>query len=365
MASAVWGADGDDAWPGALAESNADETDGPLAGSGEAKARAAEPVNPNLDKNARAVFDYLHSIYGKRVLAGMNGDRESAEAFEISGKQPAIRNYDLCGWNDPTWGDAYTRNVQKTMDRAKASWEEGAIVTLTFHWKHPMKSDGSAWVEPPKGSGPFDVGKAITRGTQEHEAVMEDLRRHGDYLQQLKDADVPVLFRPLHEIDGGWFWWTDGETPENTAGLYRLIFDYYVKERKLDNLIWVYNAGLKCAGAGRDVEAIELRKRFYPGDNYVDISGIDIYPNEYFGWPMPQESSYQRAFDIMRQVTPNRILAFSEGGGIPNPDMMAEEGAKWLYCLPWWADHPQNPPAWIEKTFDHPLMITLDELPKW
>ena len=88
--------------------------------------------------------------------------------------------------------------------------------------------------------------KATTPGTVEYQTVMEDLRRHGDYLQQLEDAGVPVLFRPLHEIDGGWFWWTDGETPENTAELYRIIFNDYVKQRKFDNLIWVWSVERSC-----------------------------------------------------------------------------------------------------------------------
>jgi mannan endo-1,4-beta-mannosidase len=65
-----------------------------------------------------------------------------------------------------------------------------------------------------------------------------------DYLKQLADARVPVLWRPLHEIDGSWFWWTDAETPENTAALWRLMFDYFVNERELHNLIWVYNRKL-------------------------------------------------------------------------------------------------------------------------
>jgi mannan endo-1,4-beta-mannosidase len=245
-------------------------------------------------------------------------------------------------------------------------WDEkGGIVTITFHWKNPMKPDGSAWVAPPKGSGPFDLEKGTTPGTEEYKAVMRDLKWHGDYLEELKKADIPVLFRPLHEIDGGWFWWTDEEKPENTAELYRIIFNYYVKERELNNLIWVYNAGLKCAGEGKDVEAVETRKRFYPGPEYVDISGIDIYPNDWFGWDMPQDSSYPRAYEIMKEVSPGKMLAFSEGGGIPNPEMMQDKGPRWLYCLPWWADHPQNPKEWVKKTMQHPLMITLDELPDW
>ena len=60
---------------------------------------------------------------------------------------------------------------------------------------------------------------------------------------------------PLHEIDGGWFWWTDKKKPENTAALWRLMYDHFTRTRKLDNLIWVYSAGVGKGDA-------EYRKRF-------------------------------------------------------------------------------------------------------
>ena len=117
---------------------------------------------------------------------------------------------------------------------------------------------------------------------------MADLKVTADYLKQLADARVPVLWRPLHEIDGGWFWWTDPEKPENTAALWRLMFDYFVKERKLHNLIWVYNAAhvshaLKPPAANFE-EELAHRKRYYPGPKYVDIASIDSYANPKLGW---------------------------------------------------------------------------------
>jgi hypothetical protein len=72
----------------------------------------------------------------------------------------------------------------------------------------PGDPDGPAWGAPPRGTGRLDLAKAVTPGTEEHQAVMADLKVTADYLQQLAEARVPVLWRPLHEIDGGWtFTW--------------------------------------------------------------------------------------------------------------------------------------------------------------
>jgi mannan endo-1,4-beta-mannosidase len=328
-------------------------------------ARALEPADPDLMPEARAVLDYLESVYGKRVLTGISGMKNAEKVHEVTGKWPAIVATDISGWNSPTWGKSYTNVVGRYTEQIQAWWEAGGIPTVQFHWKHPMKENGTSWVgkhgkNPP--SGPFDLQKGTTPGTDEYKAVMRDLQKTGDYLEKLRDAGVPIPWRPLHEIDGGWFWWTDKEDGANTAALWRLIFNYYVKERKLHNLIWVYNAGLK-PPSGRDVEQIDVRKRFYPGPAYVDISGIDIYANSYYGWKPYQESAYPKAFSIMERVSPGKILALSESGAIPNPDLMAKDGPKWLYCLPWWAGGKHNPEDWVKKTYTHPLMITRDELP--
>jgi mannan endo-1,4-beta-mannosidase len=327
---------------------------------------AAEPSNRDLTPEARAVLDYLEAVYGKQVVTGISGTKNAETVHRLTGKHPAILAIDISGWNSPTWGNSYTSVVERYTEQIEAWWKAGGIVTVQFHWKHPMKPNGTAWVgkhgkNPP--SGPLDLAKAVRPGTEEHKAVMRDLGKTADYLERLRDARVPILWRPLHEIDGGWFWWTDREKPENTAALWRLIFDYYVKERKLNNLIWVYNAGLKSAAKGKDVEQIEFRKRYYPGAKYVDISGIDIYTNDYYGWKPYQESSYPKAFRIMEQVSPGKMLALSESGAIPNPDMMAKDGPKWLYCLPWWADNKNNPADWVKTTYRHPLMITREQLP--
>lgn len=327
---------------------------------------AIEPANPDLIAEARAVLDYLASMEGKGTLGGVSGSKNADAIKEVSGKYPAVLALDLSGWNSPPWGDSYNGVVQNSVDRAKAWWQDGGIVAMQLHWVHPSNPNGSAWRGKhgrKEASGPFDFPAALKPGTETHKELMRDLKGHADYLQQLADARVPVLWRPLHEIDGGWFWWTDGERPENTAALWRVMFDYFVKQRKLNNLIWVYNAGLK-PPKGRDVAQIEVRKRFYPGDAYVDISGIDIYPNSYYGWKDYREDTYAKAYQIMKQVSPNKIMALAEGAGIPDPDMLTKDGPPWVYCLSWWGPGKKHPEEWIKHTYNHGFVITRDELPE-
>ncbi|MBN1420067.1 MAG: discoidin domain-containing protein [Planctomycetes bacterium] len=331
-----------------------------------ASARGADPVDPDLIPEARKVLDYLASVYGKKTLAGMSSYGGWRPVLEISGRMPAIYAVDAFGWNPPKWGPSYRNVLRDAVEESQRWWHDrGGIVSFQFHWGKPGDPKGSAWVGGDRGTGPVDVGKTVTPGTAEHRAAMDDLAKTADYLEELAKARVPVLWRPLHEIDGGWFWWTDKERPENTASLWRLIFDTYVKERGLHNLIWVYSAGLHPGGLKRGADPgaeIAFRKRFYPGDRYVDIAGIDIYPNSYYGWGRLEEDTYPRAFDLMAKVAPGKILALCESAGIPSPDLLEEKGPPWLYALPWFVGG-QNPVPWIRATFRHERILTLDEIP--
>lgn len=331
-------------------------------------APALEPADPELIPEARAVLNYLESVWGKKTLAGLNGVKNVAGVKKASGKEPAIVGFDLSGWNSPPWGKTYLPVVESSVAAAKAWWGKGGIVTMQLHWVHPANPDGSAWrgVHGRKtASAPFDFEAAMKPGTKQHEELMRDLKGHADFLQQLADARVPVLWRPLHEIEGGWFWWTDAERPENSAALYRFMFDYFVKERKLHNLIWVYNAAVRCGKGREGVTAVEMRRRFYPGDAYVDIASIDVYPAESFGVGKPQDDAYKISFETMKQVAPGKPVALAECQAIPNPEMMAKDGPRWLYALPWWGVGPKNPEEWVKATYAHECMITLDQLPKW
>ncbi len=339
-----------------------------LLAFGAVPARAdVQPVDPDLIPEARKVLEYLHSVYGRKVLSGMSSYGGWKPVYEVSGLAPAVYGCDAFGWNKPKWGESYSRVLQGAVDSIRSWWEDrGGIPTMQFHWGKPGDPQGSAWVGGGKGTGPVDVGRTVTPGTAEHAAAMDDLKRTADYLDQLAKARVPVLWRPFHEIDGGWFWWTDRQKPENTAALWRMMFDYFVRERKLHNLIWVYSTGLAVAPLKPGVslaDEVAQRKRYYPGDSCVDFVGIDIYTNKGWGYGEPEEDTFRKAYELMKQVAPGKMVGLTECAAIPDPDRLAKDGPGWLYALPWFTFGRYNSPEWIRKTFSHEHVLTLDELP--
>lgn len=122
----------------------------------------------------------------------------------------------------------------------------------------------------------------------------------------------------------------------------------------LNNLVWIWTAN-----------ADDAAINWYPGHDYVDLVGIDIYP------PAGDHNSQVTAFEKLKEIFEGRkILALSECGSIPDPDEMIADGALWSYFMPWYGEHtipgegtPHNSVEFWKKIMHHELVITLDEMP--
>lgn len=152
--------------------------------------------NPNADVNARKLYDYINDVYGTAIITGQqestwmgSPDYEMDYIFEKTGKYPAIRGLDFMN-ND------FDSVVQRSIE-----WhEKGGIVTICWH----TGVISSGYQESKDDTPDFD--KLLTEGTDEYNEMIESWDKAAVALQGLRDAGVPVLWRPFHEFDGGWFW---------------------------------------------------------------------------------------------------------------------------------------------------------------
>ena len=225
---------------------------------------AAEPANPNANAKARALLAYFQGLSarpGKRVLSGQFTDfgpgaglKLMDEIHEQTGHWPAIMGADYADFGKGGLASEAPNQA------AKEYWREGGIVTLSAHLYNPAN---------PKGGGLRDKGvdlnDLLRDGTETHTRWMQEMDRIAAGLEELKEAGVVVLWRPFHEMNGGWFWW-GAKDPDTFVQVWRQMFDYFTKTKGLDNLLWVYspNHGEKTA-------------KYYPGDDYVDLVGLDVY----------------------------------------------------------------------------------------
>ena len=175
-------------------------------------------VDKNASDNARRLFSYLCDQYGKAILSGqycdtgMNGWENLQISQNNGGKFPAILGLDM-GYYSQTGVD---HNISiKTTEQAIACWEKGGIVTICWHWLAPEKYITGTWY---RAFRPEEVKmnlSAIMNGEDEEglNLLRQDIENVAAELLKMKEAGVPVLWRPLHEASDGWFWW-GGESGE-------------------------------------------------------------------------------------------------------------------------------------------------------
>ena len=197
-----------------------------------------------------------------------------------------------------------------------------------------------------KADTEFDATNATVEGTWENKVFTEDLKNAAAYLKLLRDADIPVLWRPFHDAAGGWFWW--GKDAASFKSLWIAMFNYF-KTEGLDNLIWVWTT------EGNDAD-------WYPGDQYVDIVGRDVYNKE--------TADCVSEYTSIAENYGNKIVSLSECGTVGLISEQWASGARRSWFMPWYdGTNEDGSPvvhadeAWWKDAMSQEFVVSREELP--
>ncbi len=255
---------------------------------------------PRVEKTpAQKLIERLTKLQKRGIMYGHQDDpfygitweweQGRSDTYDLVGDYPGVMGFDLGGIE---MGD------DKNLDSVPFNWireeiikhyERGGIVTLSWHPRNPMLGT-TAWIESDIQSfeaakpylektgqlglvlDPRSTVREILPGGKGHDKFMTWLKRVEDFILSLTDKDgkpVPVIFRPWHEYNGGWFWWGKGNcTDEDFLRLWNLTQDYLNKSLS-KSIVWSCSPNL-------GVNPQEFYNR-WPGDDRVDLLGLDAY----------------------------------------------------------------------------------------
>ena len=296
-------------------------------------------TNANATEPAKKLYNFLLENYGKKVISGAMGEVAWNTGFcdmiyATSGKYPAIVGFDYihlasspANWID--YGD---------ITPVKKIWDAGSVPAMTWHWNVPKSENGSVDGYD-ASSSQFKASNVLVEGTWENKVAVADVEKLAGYLKLLQNAGIPVLWRPFHEAAGdyswgNWFWWGNSGV-ETTKELWKWLRDKLTNEYGLNNLIWVWTVQTSDQGKPAAVAKME---EAYPGDDLVDIVGVDIYPEE----TMTNQSAQ---FELLyKLVKGKKLIALSECGNLVDIDSAFDDGALWSYFMGWYEmDDNGNP----------------------
>lgn len=325
--------------------------------------------NPYANLKTQNIYQYLKAVYGKRVLAGQctdYGNNTETDALYLGlGKYPAVRTFDFI-YDSMSFCDGSPK--AKDVDLAIQWSNDGGLVVYDWHWYAPY--DRCAFYTDDTA---FSLANAVTdediamadtaalvemynsgRISAEAYNIMLDIDNISALMQRMEDAGVTVMWRPLHEASGGWFWW-GASGADAYKWLWKLMYHRMTDYHQLDNLIWVWNA--------QDPD-------WYPGDEYCDISATDIYNQAY---------DYGTSPDLLADMSgwsgsQKKLVTMSECATMPDPELIVRDNAYWLWFAVWnWDFIVKNGTTelsdaytsfdMMKKVYNSDVIITRDELP--
>jgi mannan endo-1,4-beta-mannosidase len=298
---------------------------------------------------ARSLHGYLVDQFGEKTLVGQQDLSEIEYVRSATGKEPAIGAFDLMEYSPSR--RAHGADPKGLVEKIIAWADRPGIVSLSWHWNAPrdlLDEPGKEWWRGFNTNATnFDVAAALAAPDSDaYRALIGDIDAIAVELGKLAAAHIPVLWRPLHEAQGGWFWWgAKGQEP--FVALYRLLFDRLVHHHGLHNLVWVYSP------PDSGTEALE----WYPGDDCVDVIGADVYTDATSSISGPWRS-------LLRTYSGRKLVALGETGTLPDPALERRVGIRWSYTTLWSGQFLRGMPLdRLRAVYSDPDVVTRDELP--
>lgn len=293
-----------------------------------------ELANANAAESAKELMGFLSENYGKYIITGQyvsdNADSELDLVYRTTGKYPVIRFSAMENSGD-SFDDGY-----KTVDAAAEWYRKGGIVGLMWHWESPGKTP-SVYAKDTD----FRLSDAVTdidianlsqeeiRGLYGEGKISEqcyglilDIDNMSGQLLSLKNKGIPVLWRPLHEASGDWFWWGASGT-DAYKWLWELMYARMTEYFGLDNLIWIWN--------GQSADTLVDKNTF-------DIAAVDIY----IGSDKEYGSRYEQFAALQKLVGSDKLIALSECSSVPDIDVSFRDNAVWSFFGLWYGEYLED-----------------------
>ena len=263
---------------------------------------------------AKQLMKRLQKLQAKGIMLGHQDDpvygttwkweQGKSDVLLTTGDYPAVMGFDLGKLeldSDKNLDDVpFDRMRQEIINQ----FLRGGIVTLSWHPWNPVTGE-NAW--DPKG----DAVKAVLEGGAQEEKFNQWLSKVSSFINSLKTKDgkkVPVIFRPWHEMNGGWFWWgANSCTPAEYAKLFAKTY-HTLTDAGCDNIVWAWSPNLS------DKKTLEAFMERFPEASQVDLIGVDVY--EFDNDDANYQKNLRETLDIMMQAAKQtgKMAALTETG---------------------------------------------------
>lgn len=280
-------------------------------------------IDANATAETKALCNNLHRLSKTNILFGhqhateyghgWRNDNDRSDVKSVTGSHPAVIGVDFSGLSGRP--DSVIANTKQSLIQSiEATYNRRGITTVSWHFANPVFGGGFYW----KDSVSKPTVQLLIPGGEYNDRYKTILQTIATVARSVKGKDgkqVPMIFRPYHEFDGDWFWWGKSHcTTDDFKSLWRFTVGYLRDSLGVHNFIYAFSPDNKF-----DTEAVYLER--YPGDEWVDMLGIDNYGD----WGRDGKYDVEAGVKKLKIVSDyaikaNKLAAFTETGleSIPN-----------------------------------------------
>ena len=301
---------------------------------------------------ARELMQKLVNDYGSRTWSGQHEALDLPYLRKTTGREPLIIEGDFVDYSPSrvAHGSTPTNYTENLI----ALGRQGHVIAFCWHWNAPTRlldtTDQPWWKGFYTSATTFDVADALANTNSiNYVLLLRDIDAIAVQLKKLSDANIPVLWRPLHEAQSGGFWW-GAKGPEPFKQMWRLLFNRLTTYHELHNLIWVFTWDNPTPNPA-----------WYPGDDVVDVIGLDSYPKD-------RRDTLKPAWEVLKQrYDGKKLIALTEFGGVPDVERMQNYGVWWSWFSSWTGQFGPYGPASsptnvVIRIYQSPSVATLPGL---
>ena len=304
-------------------------------------------VDPLATKETKALFKNLkrlsknHTLFGHQHATeyghGWSGDENRSDVKSVTGSHPAVIGVDISGFSGSS-REAIEKSKNDLRKNVTDTYNRGGVTTIAWHFLNPLSKGGFYWVD----SVSVAAVKHLIPGGDAHEKYKTILKDVGDWANSAIGADgnhVPMIFRPYHEFDGGWFWWGKPHASrDDFISLWKITVSYLRDSLNVHNFIYAFSPDNTF---NSEAEFLER----YPGNEWVDMVGMDNYGDMgRDGYDLPAAINKLRIVSDFARKN-GKLAAFTETGLESIPDttwwtqtllkVMKQDGMQLAYVLVW------------------------------
>lgn len=286
------------------------------------------PIDKKATKETIALYNNLKKLLDRGIMFGHQDDLAygvgwkyvpgKSDVKEVTGDYPAVYGFELGRLELDHDVNIDSVPFDKMKEYIKEAYNRGGVVTLSWHLNNPLTGK-TAW-DPAPGT----VASILPAG-EKHKLYKSWLDKVANFLKGLKGKNgeyIPVIFRPFHELNGNWFWWgKDHCTPQELKQLWHFTVSYLRDLKNIHHLLYAYNT-----------DRFNSKENYlfkYPGDEWTDVIGFDIYQRK-----NGPEGNSQFINDIDNMLTTLEAIA-TEKNKIP---ALTEFGYGLVPDSTWWTN---------------------------